>query len=158
MLNAATPMPARLLPGTGVRVRRGRRRDLPQLRVVLGAPATDRLERFYRRILADLGMDVYVAEDPEGAIVGVVSLAYRRSLVRGGVSAFLDGVRTREAPAVLEGLVAFAEERARRRGCCRLAAWVETGDGELRAALIARGYRAGELLTTDLAMDRPGAA
>ena len=51
-----------------------------------------------------------------------------------------------------------AEERARRRGCCRLAAWVETGDGELRAALIARGYRAGELLTTDLAMDRPGAA
>jgi len=134
VLNAATPMPARLLPGTGVRVRRGRRRDLPQLQVVLGAPATDRLERFYRRILADLGMDVYVAEDPEGAIVGVVSLAYRRSLV------------------------AFAEERARRRGCCRLAAWVETGDGELRAALIARGYRVGELLTTDLALDRPGAA
>jgi hypothetical protein len=149
-------MPARLLPGTGVRVRRGSRRDLPQLRVVLGAPATDRLERFYRRILDDLGMDVYVAEDPEGAIVGVVSLAYRRSLVRGGVSAFLDGVRAREAPAVLEGLVAFAEERARRRGCSRLAACVETADAELRAALVARGYRVGELLTTDLATDGPG--
>jgi hypothetical protein len=143
---------ARLLPGTGMRVRRGRRRDLPQLQAVLGAPAGDRLERVWRRVVRNLGSDVYVAEDPAGEIVGVVSLVYARSLMRGGLSATLDGVRARREPTqpVIEGLVAFAEERARRRGCRRLAAWVDAGDAALRAALLARGYRSGELLVADL--------
>ena len=44
-------MPQRL-PGTALRVRRGRRHDLEQIRAVLGAPASARLERVYRRILA----------------------------------------------------------------------------------------------------------
>lgn len=136
-------------------MRRGRRRDLAQLQALLGSPSgaspADRLERFLRRILADLGTDVYVAEDAEGRIVGVVSVAYRRSLMRGGLSAILDGVRAAAAPAVLEGLVAFAEERARRRGCRRLTAWVDGEDAELRTALRARGYRTEELLVTDLA-------
>src|SRR6185503_2706837 len=104
-----------------LRVRRGRRRDLEQLRAVLGTPPGDRLERFLRRILADLGMDVYVAEQPDGRIVGVVAVAYRRSLMRGGLCAILDGVRAESASAaVLDGLLAFAEQRARRRGCRRL--------------------------------------
>ena len=63
---------ARLLPGTGLRVRRGRRRDLPQVQAVLRTPPGDRRERFWRRVVADLGSDVYVAEDPEGQIVGLV--------------------------------------------------------------------------------------
>jgi hypothetical protein len=136
-----------------MRVRRGRRRDLPQVRAVLGVPTGDRLERTWRRIVRDLGSDVYVAEDAAGEIVGVLSLVYARSLVRGGLSATLDGVRARREPAqlVIEGLVAFAEERARRRGCRRLAAWVDAGDAALRAALLARGYRSGELLVADLA-------
>jgi GNAT superfamily N-acetyltransferase len=143
---------ARLLPGTALRVRRGRRHDLPQIRAVLGAPAVERLERVYRRILADLGTDVYVAEDTGGEIVGLVSVVYTRSLARGGLSALLDGARARCAPAgpLLEGLVAFAEDRARRRGCRRLAAWVDAGDAELRATLLARGYRAGELFVAEL--------
>ena len=105
-----------------------------------------------RRILADLGTDVYVAEDGEGEIVGLVSVVYARSLVRGGISAMLDGARARCDPArpLLEELVAFAEERARKRGCRRLAAWIDPADGELRATLIARGYRPGELLVTEL--------
>jgi len=146
---------ARFLPGTAMRVRRGRRRDLPQVETVLGAGAGDRLARYYRRILADLGTDVYVAEDAHGEIVGIVAVAYARSLMRGGLSAMLDGACARHQPArpVLEGLLAFAEERARRRGCRRLTAWVDREDAELRATLLARGYRAGELLVTDLAAE-----
>ena len=145
-------MSARMLPGTALRVRRGRRRDLPQVQAVLGLASEDRLARFYRRLIADLGTDVYVAEDAAGEIVGIVSLVYARSLVRGGLSAMLDGARARHQPAreLIEGLVAFAEERARRRGCRRLTAWVDDGDVELRAALLARGYRAGEALVADL--------
>ena len=145
-------MTARLLPGTALRVRRGRRRDLPQMQAVLGVPPDERPVQAYRRLLADLGADVYVAEDEGGQIVGVVSVVYARSLVRGGFSALLDGARARgeRARPLLEELVAFAEERARRRGCRRLAAWVDAGDDDLRAALLARGYRAGELLVTEL--------
>jgi hypothetical protein len=147
---------ARLLPASGARVRRGRRRDLPALAAVLGPEASVRLERVFRRILADLRNDVYVAEDARGEIVGLVSIVYARSLVRGGLSALLDGARARQVPArpLLEELVAFAEERARRRGCQRLTAWVGAEDAELRAALLARGYRTGELLVAE----PPGAA
>jgi len=146
-------MVARRLPGTALRVRRGRRRDLPQVERVLGTPPDPRLARVFRRVVADLGADLYVAEDDGGEIVGLVSVAYARSLVRGGVSAWLDGARARREPVrpVLEGLVAFAEERARRRGCRRLAAWVDAADAPLRDTLLARGYRAGDLWVTDLA-------
>src|SRR5438067_2161073 len=111
-----------LLPDAGVRVRRGRRRDLPQVQSLLGIGGGDRLARYFRRIVADLGTDFYVAEDREGAIVGLVSVVYARSLARGGLSATLDGARATPAvhAAVLDGLLAFAEERARRRGCVRL--------------------------------------
>ena len=145
-------MAARLLPGTAVRVRRGRRRDLSGLRALLAGEAAARLERVHRRILADLRNDVYVAEDRAGEIVGLVSIVYARSLVRGGLSAMLDGVRARGAAVqpVLEGLVAFAEDRARRRGCRRLTAWVDGDDGALRAMLLARGYRPGELMVSEL--------
>jgi GNAT superfamily N-acetyltransferase len=144
----------RLLPGTTVRVRRGRRGDLAQVQALLGADAGARLERVFRRILADLGSDVYVAEDGGGEIVGLVSVVYARSLVRGGLAAMLDGARTRGTPApstLLEGLVAFAEERARKRGCRRLTVCLEPEEAGLRATLVARGYRAGEFLVTDLA-------
>jgi len=144
-------MAARVLPGSDCRVRRGRRHDLGAVRTLLG---TDDLPpKVFRRLLADLGADVYVAEDAGGAIVGLVSVAYARSLVRGGASALLDGARAAHPP-ILEGLIAFAEERARRRGCRRLAAWVEPDDGALRAALLKRGYHPGALLTTDLAAGR----
>lgn len=142
-------MAARRLLDTGVLIRRGRRRDLPAVERVLGRTSATGFARIYRRIVADLGTDVYVAEDPAGAIVGLVAVVYARSLVRGGVSALLDGARAAARP-VLDGLVAFAEERARRRGCRRLEAFVGD-DAELRATLVGRGWRTGELLATDLA-------
>jgi hypothetical protein len=129
-----------------------RRRDLPQVQALLGDAGTA-LARVFRRMVADLGRDLYVAEDPAGEIVGVVSVVYARSLAGGGTVAVLDGIRARATPApeLLAGLVAFAEERARRRGCRWLGAALGAGDADLRATLLGRGYRAGELLVTDLA-------
>jgi len=144
-------MAARVLPGSDCRVRRGRRHDLGAVRTLLGTD--DVPPKLFRRLLADLGADVYVAEDPGGTVVGLVSVAYARSLMQGGGAALLDGARASHAP-VLDGLIAFAEERARRRGCRRLAAWVAPEDGALRAALLRRGYHPGELLTADLAAAR----
>jgi GNAT superfamily N-acetyltransferase len=142
-------MASRTLPGTDLRVRRSGRRDAPQVRALLGPGALP--ERECRRLLASLATDVYVAEDAAGRLVGLVSLAYARSLVRGGWAAVLDGVRTAgHAAGVVDGLVAFAEERARRRGCRRLTAWVDPADRALRAALLARGYRPGEALAREL--------
>jgi hypothetical protein len=46
-------MTARLLPGTTLRVRRGRRRDLPQVAALLGPERSERLARVYRRLIAD---------------------------------------------------------------------------------------------------------
>jgi hypothetical protein len=142
----------RLLPGTGLRVRRSRRRDLPQLAALLGPDADGWRARTFRRIVADLGNDVYVAEDSGGEIVGMVSVVYARSLVHGGLSAILDGARARHEPtrALLEPLVAFAEERARKRGCRRLTARIEREDDELHAMLLERGYGTGALLITEL--------
>ena len=145
-------MAGRRLPGTTLSVRRGRRADLAQLRDLIALPPDARLERFLRRMLADLGMDIYVAEDGERQIVGVVSVAYRRSLMRGGLWAILDGVRTASTPAApaLDALVAFAEARARRRGCRRISLSGDA-DPDLRAVLTARGYRAGTVFLSDLA-------
>jgi hypothetical protein len=143
-------MAGEALAGTDVRVRRGRRGDLPRVLALLGVETTPRLARLYRRVVADLGTDLYVAENAAGEVVGLVSIVYGRSLFRGGLSAHLDGARAggdRAAP-VLDGLVAFAERRARRRGCARLEA--RGGDPELRAALLARGWRAGEALVAEL--------
>jgi predicted N-acetyltransferase YhbS len=142
-------MAARYLPGTALRVRRGSRHDLAAVRAVLGRSGDDARERrFFHRVARDPSVDLYVAED-DGGIVGVVALAYARSLVRGERAATLE-VACRPAAAVVEGLVDFATERARRSGC-RAIACIGTPDPELRAALLARGFRVEEALVADLA-------
>src|SRR5262245_41575946 len=108
---------------SGVRVRRGRRSDFDRVRALLPADPARR-ERFDRRTLATLTGDVYVAEDAGGDIVGVVAVMYLRSLAAGRFEAVLDAALVRDGAAgLLDDLVAFAEARARRRGCRRLAAW-----------------------------------
>jgi hypothetical protein len=145
-------MAGQRLPGTLVRVRRCRRHDLSPVRTLLGVEADGRFERLFARLVRDLGGDVYVAEDVAGEIVGLVALRYTRSLAARGMAAILDQARAREDAdtPLLDGLVAFAEARARRRGCDRLTAWVDERDAALRAALVARGYRSGTRLTRDL--------
>src|SRR5262249_18553831 len=110
-----------------------------------------RRERFDRRTLADLAGDVYVAEDDRGELVGVVSVAYVRSLARGRFAAVLDAARAGgNPPALLAHPLAFSEERARRRGCRRLTAWPDPADAALHAALVSRGYRRGDALVLEL--------
>jgi hypothetical protein len=134
-----------------VRVRRGRRSDLPRVRSLLPVGDADGRERFDRRTLASLVGDVYVAEDAAGDIVGVVSVAYLRSLTEGRYRAVLDAARaTADSPPLLDRLIAFAEMRARRRGCRRLAAVLGPEDGALRAALESRGYGRGDVLVAEL--------
>ena len=99
----ASAMATRRLPGMRVQVRRGQRRDLTRLRAFLEHEEAGRRTRFDRRLLADLGTDVYLAEDDGGAIVGVVAVAYLRSLAAGAFAAVLDTARAAgsEAPQVL---------------------------------------------------------
>ena len=134
-----------------IRVRRGRRSDVPRVRALLPAADGPARERFDRRTFASLAGDVYVAKAPGGTIVGVVSVSYLRSLAEGRFAAVLDAARaTAGSRGLLDRLIAFAETRARRRGCRRLAAWVDPADATLRAALASRGYRTGELFVTEL--------
>ena len=142
-------MPAEALAGTTVRVRRGRRDDLPRVLALLGRESGPRATRLYRRVVADLGTDLYVAEDAGGEVVGLVSIVYSRSLFRGGLAARLDAARASPSP-LLDGLIAFAERRARRRGCQRLEATLDGGDPVLHTALRARGYRGADALVADL--------
>src|SRR4029453_17229533 len=108
-------------------------------------------ERFDRRTITSLAGDVYVAEDARGTIVGMVSVAYLRSMAEGRFAAVLDAARAAaDSQPLLDRLIAFAEARARRRGCRRLAAWIEPDDVALRTALESRGYARGTLLTAEL--------
>ncbi|HXJ36679.1 MAG TPA: hypothetical protein VMS22_21795 [Candidatus Eisenbacteria bacterium] len=135
-----------------IRLRRGRRSDLPRVRALLPGETPPRRERFDRRTLATLAGDVYVAESAGGEIVGVVSVGYLRSLGAGRFEAILDTAHTRNAAdaPLLDRLIAFAEARARRRGCRRLAAWPGSTEPVLRAALESRGYCGGTLLVAEL--------
>ncbi len=119
---------------------------------MLRLPDASTRERFLRRQLADLGSDVYVAEADGGEIVGVVSIAYVRSFQQGRWAAVLDAAHATSTP-LLDGLIAFGEERARRRGCRQLSALVDADAPQLRAALVSRGYLAGERLVAELGTD-----
>jgi hypothetical protein len=98
-------------------------------------------ERFDRRTLASLSQDVYVAETPAGAIVGVVAVGYLRSLREGRHTAVLETARVApDTGPLLEALLDLAEERARRRGCRHVRAWPDADDAALRVALAGRGW------------------
>jgi hypothetical protein len=138
-------------PRDDVRVRRGRRSDVARVRALLPVADEPRRHRFDRRTFASLAGDVYVAEDARGAIVGVVAVGYHRSLAEGRYAAVLDAARTAaDSALLLDRLIAFAESRARRRGCRSLAARVDPADRALRAALASRGYGTGDWLVAEL--------
>jgi L-amino acid N-acyltransferase YncA len=137
-----------------LRLRRGRRTDLAGLRRLVPARPDGRTERFDRRTLADLSHDVYVAEAPDGALVGVVAIGYVRSLQHGRYTAVLDTARVEPGTGrLLEALLDLAEERARRRGCRQVRACPAPGDDELRAALAVRGWRGDHILIGELARE-----
>jgi N-acetylglutamate synthase-like GNAT family acetyltransferase len=119
-----------------IRHRRGRRTDLMDILRLLTqaekcAPVPDRaLLRRFRRIVSDLGNDLYVALVAE-CLVGFVHLSYRRHItlgLRGRVESLI--VSEHERPQeVGKSLVLLAEQRARRRNCFDLSYTENVGDG-----------------------------
>lgn len=143
---------------TGViHYRRAQRTDFDAIRAILtasglSAPEPDRagLRRF-RRIVADLGGDLYLA-DATARVVGVVHVSYARHLISGPrarleLLVVAPDVRRR---GIGRGLATWAAMRARRRGCTALRCGdAETDDG--RAFLSNVGWRrAGEEFMFDL--------
>ena len=118
-----------------VKLRRATRRDLAAVGTLLGTPV-DR--RFGRRVVADLGADVYVAEHAEDGVVGIVGVAYRRSLSAGRFVAEIDPLASRD-PAHVGALLDFAGSRARRRGCRELVVGAALASAA-EAALDDRGW------------------
>jgi len=137
-------MAGRRLDGCDARLRRATRHDLPALRRLLGGGEA-RSDRFDRRLLRNLGADVYVAETVRGDLVGAVALSFTRSFAAGQWRAHLDGVwvRGEQAPAVLDGLLAHAVARAARRHCRELLV-LGLVDDALAAALDRGGFTRGQ--------------
>ena len=93
-------------------------------------PSEKALARLFRRLVSDLGYDLYVAEQ-NGEVCGVVMVGYRRLLLQGGLCAMLDGVITAKSEAEIgQQLIAFAKERARKKGCRLVQALVSGQRGE----------------------------
>ena len=142
-----------------IRQRRVRRTDFDAVCAVLAAsglptPARERgaLRRF-RRLVADLGADLYLAE--RGAtVLGLVHVTYTRHLSRPS-RACIELLAV--APAVRgqrigRRLVALVVARAQRRGCVALRYSVAPGDDGARAFLARTGWRScGEQFEFDLA-------
>lgn len=132
-----------------IRHRRGRRTDLMDVLRLLAqtgevAPVPERamLSRF-RRIVSDLGNDLYVALVGERP-VGFVHITYRRHItlgLRGRVEALIVNAdeRTRE---VTVSLARLAEQRARRRCCIDLSYAAEGSASGLNEVLAESGWLA----------------
>jgi GNAT superfamily N-acetyltransferase len=131
-----------------VRIRRGRRTDftavmqlLADSSVALPPPERATLRRF-RKLVADLGADFYLAS-VDGALAGLVHVTYARQLgvapeARLDQLVVAEGFRRRGVGAAL---LAFARRRARRRGCARLGCVLPGGaaaGGFLEGAGLAR--------------------
>jgi N-acetylglutamate synthase-like GNAT family acetyltransferase len=141
-----------------VRHRRARRRDftaLTELFASCGFPIPDpnrsTLSRF-RKIVADLGSDIYVATERE-AIIGLVHTTYSRSLTAGTraeVATLLVGPEHRRR-GVGKALLALAHERARRRHCSELRYLPESDPQAIEGLLRQAGWTvAGSLFRVDL--------
>ena len=102
-----------------IHIRRGRRTDYAALAALCTWPATEgNLPRLFRRAVADLGYDLYVAEEG-GRAIGVVAVSYVRALGLGGQRATLEELVVdpkRRGTGVGRQLAEFALLRARRRG------------------------------------------
>jgi GNAT superfamily N-acetyltransferase len=145
------------MPSRPIRVRRVRRSDFDALTALLDAselsvPGDDRQRRSrFRRLVADLGSDPYVAL-VDDQLCGVIHVSYARHLLA-------DQQATLEllvvAPAmrrhgVGRALAAAAVTRARARGCRRLhCRGLPAGGGAFFTAL--GWHAAGERVQFDLA-------
>jgi N-acetylglutamate synthase-like GNAT family acetyltransferase len=145
-----------------IRHRRGRRSDLMDILRLLAhsedsAPVPDRaLLRRFRRIVADLGDDFYVALIGE-RLVGFVQISYRRDITRGvrGRVESLIVSRDERPREVATTLASLAEQRARRRSCFELScAAQQSASDDVSDVLAGSGWTlAGPELRLDLSAE-----
>jgi N-acetylglutamate synthase-like GNAT family acetyltransferase len=101
-----------------VKIRRATRHDLAAIATLLDRAIP---VRFGRRAVADRRDEVYVADEVGVGVVGVVGLAYRRSLSVPGMVVDVDPLAGSRR-TVVAGLLDFVVGRARARGCVRVCA------------------------------------
>ena len=116
------------MPGERVRIRRSQRTDFIAVMNLLAAsgtavPPPDRATlRRFRNLVNDLGTDFYLASVEE-SLAGLVHVTYARQLAV-PPQAHLDQLVVAEAfrrRGIGSALLAFAQRRARQRGCGMLA-------------------------------------
>lgn len=141
-----------------IRYRRARRTDFDAVGSILAAnglpaptPQRADLHRF-RRLVSDLGADLYVAEI-DARVVGLVHVTYSRHLSgQRGRLALLVVAPEAQSRRVGRGLAALAAQRARRRGCTALRAGATSPTSPAARFLVHIGYRTiGEELEFTLA-------
>lgn len=139
-----------------VKIRRGKRTDLPALATLLtpGLPceANKARARHWRRLASDPSHDFYVAEQA-GTLRGMVLVCYIHELRRPGWQAILDIVAPSPAECGIgQALLAFARKRARKRGCQRLLMCISEGEGNERGdSLVPPEFRrVGEVLSCEV--------
>jgi ribosomal protein S18 acetylase RimI-like enzyme len=102
-----------------IHIRRGRRTDYAALAALCSWPATGGTSpRLFRRAIADLAFDLYIAEET-GRAIGMVAVSYVRALALGGQRATLEDLvvdPARRRTGIGRQLAEFAIRRARRRG------------------------------------------
>jgi GNAT superfamily N-acetyltransferase len=133
-----------------VQHRRVRRADFDSVRALLAesglpSPTAERSDRHrFRRLMSDLGADLYLAERGLSAL-GIVHITYVRRLAAPAAARI--ELLLVSPPARLQGigrgLVAFAVERARRRGCAVLRCRVGPGAEAARLFFGRTGWRGG---------------
>ena len=108
-----------------IRIRRGRRTDHAALAALGGWPLDEahpaRSVRLFRKVVADLAYDLYVAEEAD-RIVGLVAVSYVRVLPLGGQRAVLEELlveRECRGRGVGRKLLEFVLRRAAARGVRR---------------------------------------
>ena len=131
-----------------IRIRRGRRTDFMSVMQMLAAtgiavPPPDRATlRRFRNIVADLGTDLYVAA-VDDTLAGLVHVTYARQLAA-QPQARLDQLVVAgpfRRRGIGSALLAFVQERARRRGCVLLSCALADTSGPARQFLHQAGLQ-----------------
>lgn len=122
------------MPNRPIRHRRCRRTDFAEVARLLSdaglpAPVPDRATlRRFRRMVGDLGSDLYVAVRDE-RVVGFVHVSYARRIALGGTARveLLVVAPAERRSGVGSSLVELIRQRARRRGCIDVRCAVSAG-------------------------------
>ena len=148
-------------------VRLATRPDAPRVKALLplvyaafgeASPGDAQLAAFLESALADPTFEFVVAEE-NGALVGILSLAYCPTSYRASRMAFLDDFHVLEAArgrGVGRAMLSFAADRATERGAVELKLLATPDDRRLRRIYFEAGFREAPLKLHVLALDVPG--